>query len=86
MHGAGDRLQRKERVSRAGSFASKGEIYPKRDGKDRRGHEKLSEGNDGDVGGKADGGGAMKVICHGKGEAHLHYGRDQQQLERGEDK
>ena len=73
-----------EAVSRAGSFASVGDKYPNADRKDGRGHEELRERNDGDVSGKADGGGAVKVVRHRKSQSHLHHRRDQQQFERAQ--
>ena len=80
MDCAGNRLQR-EGGEQGGKFREDGGNVSQRDGEDGCGHEELCERNDGHVGGKADGGGAVKVIRHGEGESHLHYGRDQQQLE-----
>ncbi len=80
MHGSGDGSEC-ESGEQGGKFREQGGDIPHGNRQDGRGHEELREGNDRDIGGQADGGGAVKIICHGQGQAHLHDGRDQQKCE-----
>ena len=71
MHGASDGCERAGGEQR-GNFGEERRDISQADGQDGGGHEELGEGNDSDVGGEADGGGAVEVVGHGEGQAHLH--------------
>ena len=76
MHCASDGLERKG-GEQGGKFCEHGVDIADRNRQDGCWHKELGKRNYCGIGGKADGGGTVKIIGHRQCEPHLHDGGDE---------